>query len=442
MSYRLKFILTQVLYDLRTGLIFRPAIITLSYFFFALIMLYLEEKSFINLSMARWVPWGFQGETSSAQIVVGTLAGAIITITTIIYSILIMALSMASVQFSPRILNSFMRDHVNQNVIGMFAGTFIYFILVLRTIHSEPVPFVPDFSISVGIFLALLSLGNLLYFIHYISLFIQVNYILEHIVKDTEKVMDTIFPEKIIGHSVTEIFAEQHLTVPEGSLPIPCERSGYIQLIDDKSLGDLAKKYGVKIFVRSPVGGFVIDDAPLFYVFPGDKIDDKFKALSLRAFDIGCIRTMQQDVVFGVRQIVDISLKALSPAVNDPCTAVTCIDNLSRLLIRLAGRKMPPWEIRDPASGELLVFLRRINFNDVLDLAFTQIRYYGKSDIVVCMNMMRMFKEIASFTKVKKYHKRILYHASLVEEEGEKYFSSSERKELSMILEDIKEITS
>ncbi|HPZ09673.1 MAG TPA: DUF2254 domain-containing protein [Candidatus Eremiobacteraeota bacterium] len=437
MFQRLKFISTQIIYDLRTGLLFRPTIIAVSLAIFAIVLTHMEERGDLYLSLTNWMPWAFKGETASAQIVIGTIAGSIMTITTIIYSIMIMALTMASMQFSPRILNSFMRDPVNQIILGIFTGTFIYCLLVLRTIRGEPSPFVPDTSISIGILLALFCLGSLIYFIHYISLFIQLNHIVNHIAGDTEHVIKNVFPEKATQQIK---FYTEHLIPVSESEPVFSKYTGYIQLIDDKSLGKLAKRYAVKLFVKYPVGGFVIAGNPIVFVAPAGKTDKKFCQVCLEAFDIGPVRTMQQDVGFGIRQIVDIALKAISPAVNDPTTATTCIDHLGRLLILLAKRHISPWEIKDPFSGDVIVSLRKINFHDALELAFTQIRQYGKSDMAVTLAMLRVIKEIASSTGNTKYHEYLWHHVELIEEVTKNYFSSKEVKDFIRLKEDIEKI--
>ncbi|OQA11591.1 MAG: hypothetical protein BWY64_04083 [bacterium ADurb.Bin363] len=149
---------------------------------------------------------------------------------------------------------------------------------------------------------------------------------------------------------------------------------------------------------------------------------------------------MQQDVGFGIRQIVDIALKAISPAVNDPTTATTCIDHLGRLLILLAKRHISPWEIKDPFSGDVIVSLRKINFHDALELAFTQIRQYGKSDMAVTLAMLRVIKEIASSTGNTKYHEYLWHHVELIEEVTKNYFSSKEVKDFIRLKEDIEKI--
>ncbi len=437
MFQRIKFIIKQLLYDLRTGLLFRPLVIAAFYVILEIILVTLEQHSLINLSWARWLPCGFEGEPATAQTVLGTIAGSIITVTSIVYSMLAMALSLSSVQFSPRILTSFMEDTTCQNVLGVFIGTFTYCLLLLRTIHGEPDLFVPQLSVSTAILMALICMGCLIYFIDHMSKYIQINYIYEHIARETELVIDSVFPEKARG----EENREYTQIPPEDIVPVLSNKSGYIQLIDDERLTWTAKEYGIKIFCKIPVGDFTVLGTPLLYISPREKVTEEIKDICISAFDTGVVRTFQQDISLGIRQMVDIALKAISPAINDPTTAVTCIDHLGRILIRMAQKNISPWEIKDPLTGELLVSLRRISFKEILDLSFTQLRQYGKTDMAVSLRLMKIIKDTSMITSNKAYHNALYDHACLIEEGTGDHFSDREKVELLEIKEEIKKIT-
>jgi uncharacterized membrane protein len=424
MFQRIKFIIKQLLYDLRTGLLFRPLAIAVFYVLLEIILVTIEKNRIINLFHIKWLPWAFEGEPGAAQMVLATIAGSIITVTSIVYSMLAMSLSLSSIQFSPRILTSFMEDTTCQNVLGVFIGTFTYCLLLLRTIHGEPDLFIPEMSVSIAILMALICMGWLIYFIDHMSKFIQVNYIFEHIARETEMVIDSVFPEKG-GEEKMEIS-----TVPDNIAPLLSPRSGYIQLIDHERLAWAAKEYEIKIFCKIPVGDFTVQGTNLLYISPGKKVTEEIKHICLFAFDIGETRTFQQDACLGIRQMVDIALKAISPAINDPTTAVTCIDHLGRLLIRMAKRKITPWEIKDPSTKELLVSLKRISFKEIVDLSFTQLRQYGKTDMAVSLRLMQVIKEISMITSNKEYHKHLYSHACLIEEGTKNNFSELERTEL------------
>ena len=183
--------------------------------------------------------------------------------------------------------------------------------------------------------------------------------------------------------------------------------SGYIRFIDASRLVLLAKFNHVKIHVIRRVGQFVPAGTPMLMVYKGDRLSPEARREVLDAFDLGPSRTLQQDVEFGVLQIVDIALKAISPAVNDPTTAVTCVDQLSRILIRFAAREPPPPIFYNP-PGIARVSIRSIDFDGLLKSAFEQIRLYSKSDVAVSLRMLRALADIA-WTSQESAFRRALY---------------------------------
>jgi uncharacterized membrane protein len=175
--------------------------------------------------------------------------------------------------------------------------------------------------------------------------------------------------------------------------------SGYIRFIDTRRLIAIAKQYHVSIRVLRRVGHFVPAGIPLMMVSKGNRLPPEGTAGLLAAFDFGPTRTLQQDVEFGVLQIVDIALKAISPAVNDPTTAINCIDQLSRILIRVAAHEPPEPHYYDP-PGVLRLTLPWIGFEGLLDSAFEQIRLYAKADTAVSLRLLRALADIATSTPV------------------------------------------
>jgi uncharacterized membrane protein len=189
--------------------------------------------------------------------------------------------------------------------------------------------------------------------------------------------------------------------------------SGYIRYIDVKRLTDLAKAYHIKIRVLRRVGQFVPESVPLLMISKAEKAASEQVAALRAAFDFGPSRTLQQDVEYGVLQIVDIALKAISPAVNDPSTAINCVDQLSRVLIRVASREPPESRMYDP-PGVLRVFIPWLGFDRLLDSAFEQIRMYSKSDVAVSLRILRALSDIAGTTKDPQIHEVLLDRANRI----------------------------
>src|SRR5271166_3460868 len=254
--------------------------------------------------------------------------------------ILLMTLTLASMQFSPRIIVSFSRDRVTQWTLGIFLGTFSYCMAALPTAHSLPQPFAPVATVLGAMVLALVCVGLLLFFIHHISQAISVNHIVDRIAAETEAMIDEIMPRPHRSNHPNHL-KDAPLRPSSSEVAVLSNVSGYIRFIDKRRLVAVAKHYHVSIRVLRRVGHFVPAGIPLMMVSKGNRLPPEGTAELLAAFDCGPTRTLQQDVEFGVLQIVDVALKAISPAVNDPTTAISCVDQLSRILIRFASREPP-----------------------------------------------------------------------------------------------------
>lgn len=429
------FSIRQILHDLRTGMLFRPGLITAAYGALGFAAVTLERRFPPSPGGLRHA-WMAGADPAATQVVLGTIAGSMMTIISIVYSLLVMALSLASMQFSPRILSSFISDRVSQTTLGVFVGTFTYSLVVLRAVVPAPDVFVPAVAVSGSIALALFALAWLLYFIHHIARGIHVNRIADRIAKETLELLDHEVPEPL---PPKEIPHGKPASPPTGAAVVPAPASGYIQLVDIDYLSQIARSNKITLYMRRAVGEFTVEGNALLYATPADRVTEAVRAACTDAFDIGDVRTMQQDAEFGVRQIVDMALKAISPAVNDPSTAATCIDHLGSILCRLARRRCPDPEVRDPATGNLLLVRRVISFQRILDLAFNQIRQYGRNDMAVTLRVVRALGEVAEATHLRPHLARVLHHADLLEAGLSRDFAAADRVELAARLSALRE---
>jgi uncharacterized membrane protein len=316
------------------------------------------------------------------------------TVVSIVFAILLMTLTLASMQFSPRIIVSFSRDRVTQWTLGIFLGTFSYCMAALPAARSFPQPFAPVATVLGAMVLALICVGLLLFFIHHISQAISVNHIVDRIAEETEAMIDEMMP---LPHWTNRLNDAERLTANPSEVAVPSYDSGYIRFIDTRRLVAFAKHHHVSLRVLRRVGQFVPAGVPLMMVSKANRLPPEGTAELQAAFDIGPTRTLQQDVEFGVLQIVDVALKAISPAVNDPTTAITCVDQLSRILIRFASRRTPDELLYDP-PGIVRVSLRWMHFERLVEAAFEQIRMYSKSDVAVSLRLLRALGDIAAST--------------------------------------------
>jgi uncharacterized membrane protein len=392
------------MYNLRGGFLVRPLTIALALGAAGAFLSWLEEAV---PAMGVWVPKALfpsHADPQVAQVILGGIAASIMTVVSIVFAILLMTLTLASMQFSPRIIVSFVKDRVTQWTLGIFLGTFSYCMAALPAARSQPYPFAPVVTVLGAMLLALVSVAWLLFFIHHISQAISVNYIVDRIASETEAVLDEIMPWPRRPNHLTEPGP-----IPPGvqEVAILSDVSGYIRFIDTRRLIFLAKACRVKVRLLRRVGQFIPEGIPLLMVSKGDRLVPENSGDFRRAFDLGPSRTLQQDVEFGVLQIVDIALKAISPAVNDPSTAISSVDQLSRILIRFASREPPESLLYDP-PGVVRVSIPWIDFDRLVDSAFEQIRMYSKGDVAVSLRLLRALGDIATTTPDPAYRRTLV----------------------------------
>jgi uncharacterized membrane protein len=403
MTKRLRLLLREAGYNLRGGFLVRPLTIALALGCAGALLSWLEETfpGFSDVVPRALFP--SHADPQVAQFILGGIAASIMTVVSIVFAILLMTLTLASMQFSPRIIVSFARDRVTQWTLGIFLGTFSYCMAALPAARLLPHPFAPVATVMGAMMLALACVAWLLFFIHHISESISVSHIVDRIASETEVMIDELMPWP---HRLNAM-ADPHLAEPSTwETPFPSPRSGYIRFIDTVRLIDLAKSYHVKVHVVRRVGQFVPAGTTLLMVHRGDRLSADQREELLDTVDLGPSRTLQQDVEFGVLQIVDIALKAISPAVNDPTTGVSCVDQLSRILIRFASRDVPPPLLYNP-TGVVRASISWIGFDGLLTSAFEQIRLYSKADIAVSLRMLRALGDIAGTTEDPEYRQKI-----------------------------------
>jgi len=364
--------------------------------------------------------WGltYTGGAAGASALLGAIAGSMITIAGVVFSMTLVALSLASSQLGPRLLRNFMRDTTTQVVLGTFVATFLYCLLVLRTIRrAEESLFVPHLSVSLGVLLAVVSVGVLIYFIHHVSVSIQANEIVARVGKELIEEIERLFPENI-GRGASRIptkppNADFLDRFDREARPIGSTGDGYLQFIDGDALMALAMQEDIVIRVERRPGHYVVATRPLVLVWPGNKVTDQLMDRVNCAFALGNQRTSGQDIEFAVNQLVEIAIRALSPGVNDPFTAMTCVDRLGSALCRLAQQDMPS-PYRYDTQDQLRVITPVFTFPDVTDAAFNQIREYGRSSTAVTIRLLETIAEVAGSVHRPEDRVALLRHAKMI----------------------------
>jgi uncharacterized membrane protein len=410
MLERLPVVFRSAMYALRGGFLIRPLAIALFLGIAGAVLSWLEETV---PEISAWVPtvlFPSRDDPGVAQLILSSIATSIMTVVSIVFAIMLMTLTLASTQFSPRILINFVRDSTTQWTLGVFLGTFSYCMAALPAARTLPHAFVPVTTVTGAMVLALFCVGWLIYFINHISQSISVNHIVDRIARETELVIDELMPGP---RSPFPVIERAESSVVKDGTPILSRQSGYIRYIDVNHLVALAETYGICVHVQRRVGQFVPAGVPLARVSGPEQVPPERELHLLAAFDIGPTRTMQQDVEFGIIQIVDIALRAMSPAVNDPSTAISCVDQLSRIMILWISRSPPPSQYYAPPHV-LRVIMPWMSFDGLLDTAFEQIRHYAAADAAVSLRLMRAFIDIASTTQDSVFRAKLADRAERV----------------------------
>ncbi len=419
-------VLRHVMYELNGGYIVLPIAIMV---FLSIVAVVLPKLELSHEAFGRWarhISWLVPSDPGMAQLMLGATAGSCITIVSVVYSVLLIALTFASMQFSPRILSTFIKDRVSQTTLGLFTGTFAYSLILLPSVHSGAKALVPTLSLSVSLVLATICLFYLIFFIHHIAIAIQLNYIVDRIATEGEKTIDKVFGPPLKGFPIEA----QPIAEPTTGTHVASRRAGYIQFLDEKKLVSVAESENCEVFVHRGVGQYVPGGIPLLTIQSPFPVSEELKRRALSCFHIGPLRSMEDDVEFGVLQLVDIALKAISPAVNDPSTAINCVDNLSRLLVRAATLEPPVNSILDE-KGVVRVTRRQTTFPRLLAIAFDQIAPYGRGDMAVSLRIMRVLYDISGLTNYPPYLNAIRQMAKKITAACSEQFSEEDCSELS-----------
>lgn len=362
--------------------------------------------------------WSYSGGAEGAGLLLGTVAGSMIAIAGTVFSMTLVALSLASSQLGPRLLRNFMRDTANQVALGTFVATFVYCLLVLRTIRrADEGAFVPHLSVSIGVLLAMVSIGVLIYFIHHVSVSIQADEVVARVGRELDDGIDILFPGHL-GRSGSDASsapgeAELPAAFAREARPVGALEDGYLQLIDADALMDLACEEDLQLRLERRPGHYLVKGRAMVMVWPGDRVTEGLVDRMNGAFVLGDRRTAVQDIEFSFHQLVEIALRALSPGINDPFTAIACVDRLGSALCRLARREMPsPHRFDD--HGRLRLVAPGPSFEGMVDTAFNQIRQSARSNPAVAIRMLDAIAQIAGHVQSAPDAACLQRHAGMI----------------------------
>ncbi len=368
------------------------------------IMIHLDSTQ--DHDWLRELNWLYSGQASGARALLSTIAGSMITVAGVTFSMTLLSVSHATAQIGPRIISGFMDNKGNQITLGTFIATFAFCLLILRTIHSgvdakdgieKILPFVPQLSIIVAMLLALSSIAVLIYFINHVPRTISMTSAVNRVGTDFLEQIHNLFSENI-GYKAHIMEAKDVRRLEEfesKALTIDAHEKGYIQYIHSDGLFSIACENDLIVEILKTPGDFICNRIPLMKVYSEDAVDEDVRKGLKETFVWGEQKTQGQDIGFSAQLLVEVAARALSPGVNDPFTAQECINQLQAGLMELANRE-PPQRYRYDKQANLRILIEPVTFSSLGNTVFSELRHYVKRDPMTAKHLLKAMKVLRS----------------------------------------------
>jgi uncharacterized membrane protein len=386
---------------------FIPSVMALLAVLLAIGMIFVDTYS--GSLWMNSVPWLYATLPNGARSLLSSIGGSMITVAGTVFSVTIAAVVYASGQYGPRLLTNFMKDRGNQVTLGTFIATFVYCLLVLRTIRSADeangYSFVPNMALLVAVVLALCSIGVLIFFIHHVPSKIRINSVIKDIGASLLREIDRAFPTQV-GQAPRNdhIVDDQHIPKAfrrdadevdaDNRRMIGARDTGYIQTVDDDHLMAVACKHDLVLRLQYQPGDFVHAGRTLVEAWPPGQCTDAAAKSIANAFTMGDDRSTLQDLRFPIDELVEIAARALSPGVNDPFTALTCLDWLSAAISALAARSLPS-HLRVDSDNAIRVIVHPQTFAGFIDRSFGSLAQYCATDMIAALHFLTGLGEVS-----------------------------------------------
>ncbi|HXH84440.1 MAG TPA: DUF2254 domain-containing protein [Candidatus Tectomicrobia bacterium] len=416
--------------SIRTSFWFVPAVLSAGAAALAIGLLVLDVS--LDSSAVKGLAVVYLGGADGARSLLSTLAGSLATVIGVAFSVTIVSLQLASSQFGPRILRTFIRDRGNQAVLGTLVATFVYCLLVLRSVRGgDGVArgFVPHIAVTGGVLLGFVSVAMLIYFIHHLSVSIQADRVVAAVAHDLEHATTALYPEPLGAGERLE-----HAHVPavpaamqERAHEVTASTSGYLQMVDAERMLAIATEADLIVRVEQSPGDFVMPGTPLALVWPAERGSGPLDKRLRRAFVLGEERTLVQDLRFGVHQLTEIAVRALSTSLNDPFTALTCLDRLAAALAHVGTRRTPS-PYRYDEGGRLRVIATPLTMDALVTTALDPIRRYGGGNPRILRKLLDVVILVGDRSPRQDLRAALLEQAHLVERAARETLSEPEAR--------------
>jgi len=368
--------------------------------------------------------------TALAKTILSTLAGSLFGMITVTFSTIMVVLTMYSSQFSPRTLQDFLRNKATLNVLGIFVGGFVYTILTLLFLQSNSGKIA--ISAVVGVVVAIICLGYFVYFIHHVANSMQVNILIDNLKKDIIGIIDKVELRNSKDENIKNIPPENlDKLIEKQSIPLYADKSGYLQFVYDIELAQVADKMNILLRAEKKIGDYVTENSKLFSVW---YFDTDYEKLNLeRLYEYVVIeneRSKEIDIEFGLLKLTEVALRAISPGINDPNTAVFAINQLGWALSRIAIANIENTFYYNDSNRLLLIFEDK-SFYELLYKTFYQLKYYGSQDVSIAGAILDALLIIAEgspkhiVNKVWEFSDYVLdsFNKNVLEKEDKKYLN-------------------
>ena len=402
---------------------FLPGLLSLGSVFLAILMVWIDTGE-DKLTWLRNIRFIYLNQPDAARTLLSAIASSMIGVAGVTFSITMVVLSLTSGQYGPRLLGNFMRDKGNQFVLGVFIGNFIYCLLVLRTVRSADesgalTAFVPHLAVTFSVLLAAFGLGVFIYFIHHTAESIQASSIITNIANSLEDLIKKLYPDEQLSHQrgLSDEAQSVASSVPKNfddeAHNVRMKRSAYLQTVGTQDLIAAAKEHNVILKITHRPGTFLLERRPLLYVWPDERLNDDLEERLRSAFSFGPRRTPLQDFDFLFDQLTEVALRALSPGINDPVTAIECINRIGEGFNLLASRKpISPYFCDD--EDKLRLIYTQVEIPDLVANTFGPLRRFSGDNMMVSMHMLQTFKVLRTLNDHPELNDALLEQADLI----------------------------
>lgn len=395
---------------LRTSLWFIPSIMMVLGAGLAIVMLRLYP-GWAGGSIESW--WINSGNGEDVRNLLSTLLTAVITMASLVFSVTVLALTLAANAYGSRLIRIFRADLRTQSVLGLFSMTIVYCLIVLRSVHGEArMDEVPHLAVTVGTALSLLCVLALVVFIQSVARSIVADEVVRRVRRDVDSSLSHL-PELSFEDTPEHAPADLPADFSAKAASIPLPYGGYVQVVDYGELLSWAERRNAILRLEFRAGDFIVQGDRRVHVYPAQPDPEKVRAELGQHIVTGDERTPVQDLEYAIRHLVEVAMRALSPGINDPFTATVVIDRLRAALSRLMGRRLPSEYQRD-RSGKVRIYRETSTYKGILDSAFHQIRQAGSSHPAILIHMLKAIARIAEHACLGEQLIALIHHAKLI----------------------------